>query len=227
MGQKANPNDLRNGITFTSPSKWYARKRDFAKYLIQDNEIREYLTKKYKEAGISRIEIERDGTHVTLTINSSKPGIIIGRSGGGIDELRKELYRKFGIHFEITVRDPKNADLDAAILAHDVARQIENRIAFRRAGKSVIRRAMEGGAQGIKVAIGGRLGGADISRTEFFTEGKIPLHTLRAKISYAMERAETTYGTIGIKVWVYTGESFRAESMDKSNKTAVADISEV
>ncbi len=209
MGQKVNPKDIRIGIIHTWPSRWFANKKSFAKKLLSDMNIRSYLGKKLKEASISRIEIERTSSHVSVMIFSGKPGVIIGRSGDSIENLKKELFRKFGEHFDISVREVKNPDIDARLLADSVARQIEKRVAFRRAAKGAVRKAMEGGAKGVKVAVSGRLGGAEISREEFYIEGKIPLQTFRADIDYAIDRAETTYGTIGIKVWVFKGEIFK------------------
>lgn len=209
MGQKANPIDLRRGVTTGWPSRWFSGHRDYAKKLLQDIRIRKFLHAKLKDASISEIEIERDGSHTSIRISSSKPGVIIGRSGTAIDDLKKVLDRKFEGHFDLSIKEIKNPDLDAAILADSVAFQLERRIAFRRAAKSAIRKAMESGAKGVKISVGGRLGGADIARSEFFSEGKIPLQTFRADISYAMKRAETTYGTIGIKVWIFRGEVFR------------------
>lgn len=209
MGQKANPNDVRIGITNTWPSRWYAGKKDFGKFLMQDIKIRKYINEKYKEAGIAKIEIERDNTHVMISIFSNKPGIIIGRSGTAIEDLKKELYRRFGEHFDVNVKELKTADLDSTILADLVARQIEKRVTFRRAAKAALKKAQDAGAKGVKVEVSGRLGGADIARKEFYTEGKIPLQTFRADISYATDRAETTYGTIGVKVWVFRGEVFK------------------
>jgi len=208
MGQKANPNDVRLGITYKWPSRWFATKKGFAKNLLQDVKIREYLHQKLKDASIGRIEIERTNTHTSVAIFSSKPGVIIGRSGTAIDDLKKALFHKFGEHFDVSVKEIKNPDLDAEVLAESVAYQISNRVAFRRAAKMAVKKAMEAGAKGIKVEVSGRLNGAEIARREFFLEGKIPLQTFRADISYSSRRAETTYGTIGIKVWIFRGEVF-------------------
>jgi len=209
MGQKVNPKDMRVGIIQPWPSRWFATKKNFAKKLLQDIKIRNYLEKKLRDAAVSKIEIERTSSHISVIIFSSKPGVIIGRSGDSIDGLKTELFRKFNTRFDVVIREVKNPDIDARLLADSVARQIEKRIAFRRAAKSAVRKAMEGGAKGVKVLVSGRLGGAEISREEFYTEGKIPLQTFRADIDYATDRAETTYGTIGVKVWVFKGEVFK------------------
>ena len=218
MGQKANPIDIRLGITTTWPSKWFADGKNYAKYLHQDLAIRKYLEEKLKDASIARIEIERGSSITTIGIYSSKPGVIIGRSGTAIEDLKKELYRIFRENFDVNIKEVKNPDLDARILADGVARQIEKRVAFRRAAKSAIQRATESGAKGIKIQLGGRLAGADIARTELFKEGNIPLHTFRADISYAADRAETTYGTIGVKVWVYRGDVFKTKLGEKTEE---------
>lgn len=200
---------MRVGIIQPWPSRWFATKKNFAKKLLQDIKIRNYLEKKLRDAAVSKIEIERTSSHISVIIFSSKPGVIIGRSGDSIDGLKTELFRKFNTRFDVVIREVKNPDIDARLLADSVARQIEKRIAFRRAAKSAVRKAMEGGAKGVKVLVSGRLGGAEISREEFYTEGKIPLQTFRADIDYATDRAETTYGTIGVKVWVFKGEVFK------------------
>jgi len=209
MGQKANPIDMRLGITTTWASTWFASGKKYAKNLHTDLRLRSYLEKKLKHAGIAKIEIERGTAITAVSIFSAKPGVIIGRSGTAIDDLKQDLYRKFGENFEVNIREVKNPDANARIVAENVARQIEKRIAFRRAGKSAVQRAMESGAKGIKVQMSGRLAGADIARSESFKEGNVPLHTFRADIGYAMERAETTYGTIGVKVWIYGGDVFK------------------
>mgnify|MGYP000420823933 CR=1 FL=1 len=209
MGQKVNPNDIRLGITNTWPSRWFALGKGYQKNLMEDIAIRNYLESKLVDAGVANIEIERSSSAISVIIFSSKPGVIIGRSGTAIDDLKVELKQKFGHNFDVNIRELKNPDTDADILAESVAQQITRRIAFRRAAKSAVRKAMEANAQGVKVEISGRLNGAEISRREFFLEGKIPLQTFRADISYASKRAETTYGTIGVKVWVFRGEVFR------------------
>lgn len=221
MGQKANPNDVRLGITYKWPSRWFATGKGFQKNLLLDIKLREYIQKKFQDAGIARIEIERNNTHTKVVVLSSKPGVIIGRSGSAIDDLKKDLFNKFGEHFDISIREVKNGDLNAAVLAESVGYQITKRVAFRRAAKMAIKKAMEAGAKGVKIEVSGRLNGAEIARREFFLEGKIPLQTFRADISYAADRAETTYGTIGIKVWVFRGEVFdRKLGENKEGATA-------
>jgi small subunit ribosomal protein S3 len=209
MGQKANPTDIRTGIIRSWPSRWFALGKQYRVLFHQDNQIRSYIENRLPDAGISNIEIERDSSNISVAIASSKPGVIIGRSGTAIEDLKKELKRQFNATFDVTIREIKNPDLDAEILADLVGQQISRRVAFRRAAKSAVRKAMDGGAKGVKVEVNGRLNGAEISRTEFFAEGKIPLQTFRADISYASKRAETTYGTIGVKVWVFRGEVFK------------------
>lgn len=208
MGQKANPNDVRLGITYKWPSRWFATGKKFAKNLLQDTKIREYLTAKLKDASIGRIEIERTNAHTSVAIYSSKPGVIIGRSGTAIEDLKNELFRKFGEHFDVTIKEVKKPEVDAEIVAESICFQLSRRVAFRRAAKMAIKKAIEAGVKGIKVEVSGRLNGAEIARREFFLEGKIPLQTFRADISYANKRAETTYGTIGVKVWIFRGEVF-------------------
>jgi small subunit ribosomal protein S3 len=222
MGQKANPNDVRLGITYDWPGKWYADGKSFQKNLYQDIKIREFLMKKLPDAGIARIEIERTSAHIAVVIFSSKPGVIIGRSGTAIEDLKKQLNKHFGENFDLSIREIKNPDLDAGILAESVSYQLSRRVAFRRAAKSAVKKAMDAGAKGIKIEISGRLNGAEIARREFFLEGKIPLQTFRADISYSSQRAETTYGTLGIKVWVFRGEVFKDRVKKKLNESVVA-----
>ena len=207
MGQKVNPFDLRLGILTSWPSKWFSMK-NYAKYLSSDRALRAEIHKRLPEGGITKIEVERSTGKTAVRIFSSRPGAIIGRSGNGADELRNILRRSFGGDLDVSVHEVPNADTEAAVLADMVARQIERRVMFRRAMKSAVRKGMEGGAKGVKVEVAGRLGGAEISRTESTIEGKIPLHTFRADISYAIDRANTTYGVIGVKVWIFRGEVF-------------------
>lgn len=208
MGQKANPNDIRIGITRGWSSIWYANKRDYAKFAIQDLFIKDYLKNKLKHASVANIVIKRKNNNVDIDVHSSKPGIIIGKSATAVNDLEKIVSKKFKIDCNINIVDVKNPGLEAVIVADMVARPIENRVAFRRAISFAAKKAMDSGAKGIKIKVSGRLGGADIARSEFFSEGKIPLQTFRADISYAMDRAETTYGTIGVKVWIFRGEIF-------------------
>ncbi len=222
MGQKVNPTDIRLSIINTWPSRWFALGRGFQKNLMEDIAIRNYLESKLVDAGVSQVEIERSSSQTSVIIFSSKPGVIIGRSGTAIEDLKKDLKLKFNTNFDVNIRELKNPDTDAAILADSVAQQISRRIAFRRAAKSAVRKGMEGGAKGVKVEVSGRLNGAEISRREFFLEGKIPLQTFRADISYASKRAETTYGTIGVKVWVFRGEVFRDRVTKKLEEVPTA-----
>ena len=206
MGQKVSPIGLRIGINKTWESKWYAGSKDFAKYLENDNKIRKLLSKKLKDAAVSSILIERNANKTDVIINTAKPGVIIGHGGDEIEKLRKELVKLVDENVQISIMEVKNPDVDAALGAENIAHQIENRVSFRIAQKRAIRNAMKAGAKGIKTSVSGRLGGADMARTEGYTEGNTPLHTLRANIDYAHKEADTTYGKIGVKVWIYKGE---------------------
>ena len=215
MGQKVHPKGIRIGINRTWDSKWYAGKRNFAKLFLQDTEIRKTIGVKIKDAGIARIEIERSIKNVIVNIYSAKPGVIIGRQGAAIEQLKADLEKKFNERFEINIKEIKKPELEAVLVADGIARQIEKRIAYRRAAKMAIQKTMESGAKGVKIFVGGRLNGVEIARSEMFTEGKIPTQTLRADISYAMDRASTTYGIIGVKVWIYRGEVFENQATKK------------
>ena len=206
MGQKVNPHGIRLGIVKNWDAKWYADK-DFADNLHEDIKIRAYLKKKLQIAGVSRIETERAKNRLKLTIHTAKPGMVIGRGGSGIEEIKAGL-KKFTTakRVDINIAEIKQPDLDATLVAENIASQLERRIAFRRAMKQAVGRTMRLGAKGIKIACGGRLGGAEIARKEFYREGSIPLHTLRADIDYGTAEAHTTYGRIGIKVWIFKGE---------------------
>lgn len=208
MGQKVNPNGFRLGITESWPSTWFARKQKYGQLFRDDVRIKRFIKARVKDAGISRIEIERT-KKVSVAIHTSKPGIIIGKQGAAIEDLRKDLERKFGGSFEVNIREVRNPDSDAFVIAETIKGQIERRMPFRRAAKMSIEKAMQGGAIGVKVRISGRLNGADIARSELFKEGNVPLHTLRANVQFAVNHAKTTYGTIGIKVWVYKGMVFK------------------
>ena len=205
MGQKVNPHGARVGVIFDWSTRWYAGKKDFANNLIEDFKLREMLKEKFYSTGISRIDIERSASRMTVTLFAGKPGMIIGRSGKGIEDLKAEVEKFVGHAVNIRVMDVKNPDADAQLIAENIAQQLEKRIAFRRAMKQSIQRAMKTGAKGVKISIGGRLGGADIARTEHYHEGSIPLQTLRANIDYGFAEAKTTYGRLGVKVWVYKG----------------------
>ncbi|WP_034551716.1 30S ribosomal protein S3 [Carnobacterium funditum] len=205
MGQKINPTGLRIGIIRDWDAKWYAEK-EYANYLHEDLRIREYIAKKLSEASISQIEIERAANRVNVSLHTAKPGMVIGKGGSEVDSLRKKLNELTGKRVHINIVEIKNPDLDAKLVAEGIARQLESRVAFRRAQKQAIQRTMRSGAKGIKTMVSGRLNGADIARSETHAEGSVPLHTLRADIDYAWEEADTTYGKLGIKVWIYRGE---------------------
>lgn len=205
MGQKVNPIGLRIGIIRDWQSKWYAEK-DYAKFLHEDIKIREYISKRLSDAAVSDIEIERAANRVNITIHTAKPGMVIGKGGQEVEALRKALTSLTGKKVHINIVEIKKADLDAKLVAENIARQLENRVSFRRAQKQAIQRTMRAGAKGIKTMVSGRLGGADIARSEHYSEGTVPLHTLRADIDYAHAEADTTYGKLGVKVWIYRGE---------------------
>lgn len=210
MGNKINPTSFRLKVTDTWKSKWYS-KLNFVELLKEDVRIREYLEKHLRKAGLSRIDIERlnDGT-ITIVIRTTKPGLIIGKGGAGIEELKKRVKKQLKIKSElkVNIEEIRDVNMHAQVIANGIAEQIERRVAFRRLMKQSLEQVMQAGAKGVKVAIGGRLNGAEIARTEHLSSGKIPLHTLRADIDYAKATAHTTYGTIGIKVWIYRGDVF-------------------
>ncbi len=211
MGQKVNPHGLRVGVIKDWDTKWYADKKDFSKYLVEDKKIRDLIKTECFKAGVSRSEIERKGDEkIQVSIATAKPGIIIGRQGAGIEDLKKKLASQFKRNFFINVNEIKSIDTDAQLVAENIARQLEERVSFRRAMKQAMGRSMKMGAKGIKTAVSGRLGGAEIARSEHYHEGTIPLQTLRADIDYGFAEAKTTYGRIGVKVWIYKGEIFPA-----------------
>ena len=207
MGQKVNPHGLRVGVIKDWDSKWYAD-AEFADYLVEDYNIRKFLKKKLYSAGISRIEIERASDRVKVIIYTAKPGVVIGKGGAEIEKLKTEIQKLLSDNKKLIVdiKEVKKPDKDAQLVAENIALQLENRVSFRRAMKSCMGRTMKAGAKGIKAACSGRLGGADMARTEFYSEGTIPLQTLRADIDYGFAEADTTYGKIGVKVWIYKGE---------------------
>ena len=205
MGQKVNPHGLRVGIISDWDSRWYAED-NFADYLVEDYKIRKFLKKKLYASGVSKIEIERASDRVKVILHTAKPGIVIGQKGAEIEKTRKELDKLTGKHVMIDIMEIKRPEKDAQLVAENIAEQLERRISFRRAMKSCMSRTMKTDALGIKAAVGGRLGGADIARTEFYSEGTIPLQTLRADIDYGFAEANTTYGKVGVKVWIYNGE---------------------
>lgn len=208
MGQKANPIGLRVGINRSWDSRWFADKRSYTKILHEDLLLRRKIFEKFKDASVAQVEIERNANIVTLNIHTSRPGLVIGGQGATIDSLKRELEAKFHERFNINIKEIKKPYQNAAIIAELVGKQIEKRIPYRRACKMAIERAIESGVQGIKINCAGRLNGVEISRSEFFTSGKVPLQTFRADIDYNYYRAMTTFGTIGIKVWIYRGEVF-------------------
>ncbi len=206
MGQKVSPVGLRTGINKTWQSKWYADNKDFSKYLLNDIKIREYLEENFKNASLSSILIERNSKKTEVIINTAKPGVVIGRSGEEVEKARKKLAKLVNENIQISIMEIKNPNLDANLVAENIAKQIEGRVSFRVAQKRAIRNTLKAGAKGIKTSVSGRLGGADMARTEGYTEGTIPLHTLRADIDYAHKEADTSFGKIGVKVWIYKGE---------------------
>lgn len=206
MGQKVSPVGLRVGIIRDWDAKWYANDREFAGNLLEDVKIRKYIKEKLYQAGVSRIEIERAANRVKVSIHTAKPGIVIGRGGTGIEVIRKELEKMTQKQVQVNIVEIKVPEKDAQLVAESVAQQLEKRVAFRRAMKQAVSRSMKMGAQGVRIACSGRLAGAEIARTEWYLEGKVPLHTLRADIDYGFAEANTTYGKIGVKVWIYRGE---------------------
>ena len=217
MGQKVNPNGLRLGINKDWDSKWYANKKDFSKYLANDVKIREYFEKDQKANGISKVQIERNSKRTEVIVHTAKPGVIIGRGGEQIEIMKKELSKLVNEDIQISIVDIKKPDINAQIVADSIAAQIENRASFRMAQKRAIRNAMKAGAKGIKTLVSGRLGGADMARSEGYTEGTIPLHTLRADVDYATSEADTTFGKIVFKVWIYKGEILTSKKTKGGN----------
>ena len=210
MGQKVNPHGLRVGVIKDWNSKWYAEK-DFAANLAEDYKIREFLKKRLYSAGISKIEIERASDRVKVAIYTAKPGLVIGKGGAEIEKIKAELTKKIGRKVLVDIKEVKRPDRDAQLIAENIALQLENRISFRRAMKSTMQRTMRAGAQGIKTSVSGRLGGADMARKETYSEGTIPLQTLRADIDYGFAEADTQYGKVGVKAWIYNGEILPAK----------------
>jgi small subunit ribosomal protein S3 len=217
MGQKVHPHGARVGVIMDWSTRWYANKKDFANYLEDDYRLRELLKEKLSAAGISRIDIERSVGKITVNIFTAKPGVVIGRGGAGIELLKKEIEKFTGKAVTLNIMEIKNPEVDAQLVAENIAQQLEKRISFRRAMKQSLGRAMKGGAKGIKTMVAGRLGGADIARSEGYHEGSIPLQTLRANIDSGFAEAKTTYGRLGVKVWIYKGQI-----LPKQKKTAPA-----
>ena len=214
MGQKVNPHGLRVGIIKDWDSVWYADKKSFGDLLVEDHKIREFVKKKLYISGISRIEIERAANRIKLSVHTAKPGMVIGRGGSGVDELRKDLEKLTGKSVVINVEEVKVPELNAQLVAENIASQLERRVSFRRAMKQSIQRTMRFGGLGIKTQVSGRVGGADMARTEGYSEGTIPLQTLRADIDYGFAEADTTFGKLGVKVWIYKGEVLPAAKVD-------------
>ena len=206
MGQKVNPHGLRVGVIKDWDSRWFANKKDFGATLVEDYNLRKTLKAQLYNFGISKIEIERDGKKVKISIHCAKPGLVIGKGGSEIEKVKAELKKFTDKKLIVDIKEVKRPDKDAQLVAENIALQLENRISFRRAMKSTMQRTMKAGAKGIKTSVSGRLGGADMARTEFYSEGTIPLQTLRADIDYGFAEADTTYGKVGVKAWVYNGE---------------------
>ena len=206
MGQKVNPHGARVGVIMDWSGRWYAEKKDFANYLESDYRLRKMLKEKHNAAGISRIDIERSAGKVAVTLFTAKPGVVIGKGGAGVEALKKEIEAFVGCPCSLNIMEVKNPEVDAQLVAENIAQQLERRISFRRTMKQSIQRAMKGGAKGIKTSVAGRLGGADIARKEGYHEGSIPLQTLRADIDYGFAEAKTAYGRLGVKVWIYKGQ---------------------
>lgn len=208
MGQKVNPNGFRLKITHGWDSTWFASGKKYRDYFLQDVKIKRFINKRLPDAGISKMEIDRS-KRTSVVIHTSKPGVIIGKQGAAIEQLRKDLEREFGGMFEVNIQEIRQPDIDAAVIAETIQGQIQRRMPYRRAAKMAIEKAMQAGAKGVKVKVSGRLNGAEIARTELFKDGNVPLQTLRANVEFAVAHAKTTYGTIGVKVWVYKGMVFK------------------
>ena len=217
MGQKINPTGLRVGVIKDWEAKWYAE-NDFADLLHEDLKIRKYIDENLKDAAVSQVIIERAANRVNIALHTGKPGMVIGKGGSEIEKLREALVKLTGKRVHINVIEVKNIDLDAKLVAENIARQLENRVSFRRAQKQAIQRTMRAGAKGVKTSVSGRLGGADIARAEGYNEGTVPLHTLRADIDFANEEADTTYGKLGVKVWIYRGEVLPTKNTSEGGK---------
>ena len=214
MGQKVNPHGIRVGVIKDWSSKWYAGK-DFADFLVEDYKIREFLKKKLYDAGVGNIDVERTSDRVIVIVSTSQPGIVIGKGGADVDRLKVEVQKLSKQKVDLKVKEIKKADLNAQLVAEKIAKDLEARISFRRAMKSAMGRTMKNGAKGIKTSVSGRLGGADMARTEFYSEGTIPLQTLRADIEYGFAEADTTYGKVGVKCWIYLGEVLPTKGNNK------------
>ncbi|HXH02836.1 MAG TPA: 30S ribosomal protein S3 [Candidatus Competibacteraceae bacterium] len=225
MGQKVHPTGFRLGIASDWTSKWYADKKIFPDFLETDLRVREFLKKKLSSASVSRIQIERPARTAHITIHTARPGVVIGKKGEDIEALRKEVAAMMGVPVHINIEEIRKPELDAQLVAESVAQQLERRIMFRRAMKRAVTNAMRLGAQGIKINVSGRLNGAEIARTEWYREGRVPLHTLRADIDYGFAEAQTTYGVIGVKVWIFKGEVFGLDKQGSEAKAEKAAVS--
>ena len=228
MGQKVHPYGFRLGIIKDHKSKWFAGKKEYAAYVQEDYELRTYIRERVRHAGISRIDIQRTRDRITVDVRAARPGIVIGRRGAEADAIRETLQKMTGKQIKLNINEVKNAELDAQVTAHNVAEQLKGRVSFRRAMKRATQNAMKAGAKGIRVQCSGRLGGAEMSRTEWYREGRVPLHTLRADIDYGFREAKTTAGRIGVKVWIYKGEilPYKAAFDDKINREAAMAVGE-
>lgn len=220
MGQKVNPNGIRLGITKPFSSTWYASTKDYANYLAADFQVRQYLKKELKDASVSRIYIERPAKSIKVTISTARPGVVCGKKGEDIDKLRNNINKIAGVPVQIVINEIRKPEIDSKLVADNIASQLEHRVMFRRAMKKAIQSALHQGAKGIKVEVSGRLGGAEIARSEWIREGRVPLHTLRADIDYAVSEANTTYGVIGVKVWIFKGEVLGGLAALEAQKTA-------
>jgi small subunit ribosomal protein S3 len=216
MGQKVHPTGIRLGIVKSHRSIWYAGAKDYANKLNADLQVRAYIEKQLAHASVSRVVIERPSSSAKITIHTARPGVVIGKKGEDVEKLRQTVSAMMGVPVHINIEEVRKPDLDATLVAQNVAQQLERRVMFRRAMKRAVQNAMRQGAEGIKIQVGGRLGGAEIARTEWYREGRVPLHTLRADIDYATAEALTTYGIIGVKVWIFKGEILGAPEADQS-----------
>ena len=220
MGQKVHPTGIRLGIVKKHTSTWYANPKNYSEYLLTDLQVRNFLERKLKAASVSRIEIERPSENARITIKTARPGIVIGKKGEDVEKLRREVTKMMGVPVHINIEEVRKPELDAQLVADSIASQLERRVMFRRAMKRSVQNAMRLGAKGIKVSVAGRLGGAEIARTEWYREGRVPLHTLRADIDYATYEAHTTYGVIGVKVWIFKGEILGGIEQVRAEKNA-------
>ena len=223
MGHKVHPTGIRLGISKDWNSKWFANKREYAEYLTADLKVREMLREKLAQAGISRIQIERPAKSARITIHTARPGVVIGKKGEDIEKLRKDVSKMMGVPAHINVSEVRKPEIDAQLVAESIAQQLERRIMFRRAMKRAVGNAMRLGALGIKVNVGGRLNGAEIARREWYREGRVPLHTLRADVDFGVATAFTTYGTCGVKVWIFKGEIMEHDPMAQDKRMAEAE----